>query len=177
MYERMPSERMPSDLIAIAYPDQSAVERAREGLRKGVAEGLIDVEDVVVLIRDEDGTLDVRQGSTGVTSATAGGAIAGGLIGLLFFAPLFGMAAGAVGTREIWKSMFGEAGVTEGFVEELSAHLDPGSAAMIMLVREMDVEGLLARLEVQGHVIQTTLSAHVETQLAAALAAAKSAGP
>ena len=48
--------------------------------------------------------------------------------------------------------------MTEGFVEELSEHLDPGGAAMIMLVREMDLERLLARIEVQGHVIRTTLS-------------------
>ena len=44
-----------SDLIAIAYQHQDAVERAREGLRKGVSDGVIDVEDVVVMIRDEDG--------------------------------------------------------------------------------------------------------------------------
>ena len=67
-----------SDLIAIAYPQQDAVERAREGLRKGVADGVIDVEDVVLMFRDEDGTVDVRQGSTGVASATAGGAMLGG---------------------------------------------------------------------------------------------------
>jgi uncharacterized membrane protein len=165
-----------SDLIAIAYPDQSAVEGAREGLREGVKAGVIEVEDVVVLIRDEDGALDIRQGSSGLTSATVGGGMAGGLIGLLFLAPLFGMAVGAVGAREMWKSMFGDVGVTERFVEELSEHLDPGGAAMIMLVREMDLDAVLPRIEVHGHVIRTTLSAEAESKLDAVLAAAKSDG-
>lgn len=162
-----------SDLIAIAYPHQDAVERAREGLRKGVSDGVIDVEDVVVMFRDEDGTVDVRQGSTGVASATVGGAMFGGLIGLIFLAPLFGMAVGAVGGRAAWKSMFGDVGVTESFVKELSEHLAPGGAAMIMLVREMNVDDTLARIEVPGHVIRTSLNAEVEAQLDAALAAAK----
>ena len=160
-----------SDLVAIAYQDEAAVERAREGLRAGVRAGAIDVEDVVVLIRDEDGALDVRQGSTGLTSATVGGGIAGGLIGLLFLAPLFGIAVGAVGSREMWKSMFGDASVTEGFVEELSEHLPPGAAALIMLVRKMDLEATLARIEVPGHVIRTTLSPHAESRLNAVLSA------
>jgi uncharacterized membrane protein len=164
-----------SDLVAIAYPDQDAVERARDGLREATRAGVIDVEDVVVLVRDEDGTLDVRQGSTGLTSATVGGGIAGGLIGLVFLAPLLGIAVGAVGTREMWKSMFGDVGVAEGFVEELSENLPPGGAAMIMLVRDLDVEAALPRIEVGGHVIRTTLNPHVESQLETALAAAKSA--
>jgi hypothetical protein len=47
-----------SDLIAIAYPDQEAVERARENLRQAVTDDLIQVEDVVVLIRKEDGAFE-----------------------------------------------------------------------------------------------------------------------
>lgn len=58
-----------SELIAIAYPDKATVERARENLRSGVSEGLVEVEDAVVMFRGEDGTLEVRQGGTGVGGA------------------------------------------------------------------------------------------------------------
>jgi uncharacterized membrane protein len=57
-------------------------------LAEGVKEGLVDVEDAVVIVRDEDGTFDARQGHTGVGGAGAAGAIRGGLIGLIFLAPL-----------------------------------------------------------------------------------------
>jgi uncharacterized membrane protein len=90
-----------SDLVAIAYPDEGAVTRATANLAEAIREGLIEVEDVVVIVRDEDGTVDVRQGSTGVGAAAGGGAMWGGLIGLIFLAPLLGMAAGRqVGPKE-----------------------------------------------------------------------------
>jgi uncharacterized membrane protein len=46
---------------------------------------------------------------------------------------------------------------------------------MIMLVREIDQEGALARIEVHGHVFRTTLSAEAESKLDAVLEA-KSSG-
>jgi uncharacterized membrane protein len=163
-----------SELIAIAYPDKATVERARENLRQGVSEGLFEVEDAVVMFRGEDGTLEVRQGSTGVGGAALSGAVSGGLIGYLLMAPLFGIAAGALAGGAIWKSMFGDAGVAEDFVKELSANLEPGRGALIFLAREIDPEKVLPRIREQGHLIQTSLSPAVEAQLASAL---ESAGP
>ena len=63
------------------------------------------------MIRDEDGKVDVRQGSSGVGKAAAGGAVWGGLIGLTLLAPLFGMAVGAAAGGVMWKSTFGDVGV------------------------------------------------------------------
>jgi uncharacterized membrane protein len=160
-----------SDLIAITYSDAAAAERARENLRKAVNDGVVQVEDVVVMSRDEDGKLEVRQGSSGVVPATAGGAMAGGLIGLVFLAPLFGMAVGALGAGAAWKSMFGDVGVAHGFVDELSRNLTPGAGALLILLREMDLDEIVSRIEERGHVVQTSLNEEVEAQLDAALAA------
>jgi uncharacterized membrane protein len=162
-----------SDLIAIAYPDEAAVERARARLADGIKDGLIDVEDVVVMVRSADGTVDVREGSRGVGAAAAEGAVWGGLIGLIFLAPLFGMAVGVVAGGAAWKSAFGDVGVAEGFVDELRESLTPGSAALVLLVREMAPEKVLPHIQEHGHVIQTSLSDRVEAQLDAALAAAR----
>src|SRR5215213_2691672 len=160
-----------SHLIAIAYPDQASVQRAGENLQKGAREGLIEVEDSVVMLRDENGKLEVREGSTGVGGAALSGAISGGLIGYLLMAPLFGIAAGAVAGGAILESMFGDAGVAEDFVQELSESLEPGRAALILLVRGLDPDKVLPRMKEQGHVIKTSLSAEVEAQLDAALGA------
>jgi uncharacterized membrane protein len=165
-----------SELVAIAYPDEAAVTRAKGNLAEAIHAGLIDVEDAVVIVRDEDGTVDVRQGSTGVGPAAVGGAMWGGLIGLVFLAPLLGMAVGALAGGAVWKSTFGEAGVAESFVDGLRESLTPGSAALVLLVREMAPEKVLPQIREHGRVIQTSLSDKVEAQLAAALAAA-SGGP
>ena len=44
-----------SDLIAIAYPDQATAERVRGRLVEGVKEKIIEIDDAVVLTRDDDG--------------------------------------------------------------------------------------------------------------------------
>jgi len=162
-----------SELIAISYPDQAAAERAREHLRQGASAGLIKVEDVVMMFRDEDGRLEVRQGRSAAESGAMGGAISGGLIGYLLMAPLFGIAAGALVGGAVWKSMFGDAGVAEDFVKGLSEDLEPGRAALIILTTEFDPEKVLPEIKEQGHLVQTSLSAEAEEQLAAALAAAE----
>jgi len=58
----------------------------------------MEIEDLVVVERREDGTVKLHQPSLAGIGA-AGGAMWGGLIGLIFFAPLFGMAAGAGAVR------------------------------------------------------------------------------
>jgi uncharacterized membrane protein len=166
-----------SDLIAIAYPDQAAVERARDRLRKAVADGVIQIEDSVIMIRDDDGKVDVRQGSTGVGKAAVGGAVWGGLIGLTLLAPLFGMAVGAVAGGVMWKSTFGDVGVAQSFVDELSESLPPGGAALILLVRAMKPEKVIPRIKEHGRVIQTSLGEEVEAQLDAALGASTPSDP
>jgi uncharacterized membrane protein len=162
-----------SELIAIAYPDQATVERARENLRKAASDGVVQVEDAVVMFRGDDGKLEVRQGGTGVGDAALAGAVSGSLIGYLLMAPLFGMAAGALAGGAVWKSMFGDAGVAEDFVKELGEHLEPGRAALVFLVRELDPEKVLPQVREHGHLIQTSLSSEIEAQLDAALEAAK----
>jgi uncharacterized membrane protein len=78
------------------------------------------------MVRDEGGEVEVRQGSTGVGMAAFGGAMWGGLIGLILLAPLFGMAAGAVATGAAWKAAVGDPGVAESFIDELRQSLEPG---------------------------------------------------
>jgi uncharacterized membrane protein len=163
-----------SDLIAIAYPDESALERARDNLVEGIKEGLVDVEDVVLIVRHEDGTFDVRQGGTGIGAAAVGGAMWGGVIGLIFLAPLLGMAIGALAGGAAWKSVVGDPGVAQSFIDGLREQLPPGGgAALVVLVREMQPEKVLARIREPGQVIQTSLSSEVEAQLDAALASAE----
>ncbi len=161
-----------SELIAIAYADEAAVDRATANVAEGVEKGLLEVEDMVVVVRDEDGTVDVRQGSTGVGTAAVGGAMWGGLIGLVFLAPLLGMAVGALAGGAVWKSAFGDEGVAESFVDELRESLTPGSAALVLLVRQVTPEKVLPHIREHGRIIQTSLSDKVEAQLDAALAAA-----
>src|SRR3954465_2456344 len=84
-----------SNLVAIAYPNRETAEQVRRTLIEMQKEHLIEMEDMVVVTRDEGGKVKLHQSMSVAGAGAAGGALWGGLIGLLFLAPLVGMAVGA----------------------------------------------------------------------------------
>jgi uncharacterized membrane protein len=161
-----------SDLIAIAYPDQATAERVRGRLAEAIKANVIELDDAVVVTRDQDGKVKLHQSASPVGAGAAGGALWGGLIGLLFFAPLLGMAVGA--TAGAAGGAMADYGVDDKFMKELGEKLTPGSAALIVLVRSMTPDKILPNIQEQGHVIQSSLNNEAEARLDEALAAAGS---
>src|SRR5689334_13102107 len=84
-----------SDLIAVAYPDRPTAENVRRKLAELMTQHVIELEDAVVVTRDEQGKVHLHQTVRPAAQGAAGGALWGGLIGLVFLAPLLGMAVGA----------------------------------------------------------------------------------
>jgi uncharacterized membrane protein len=157
-----------ANLIAIAYPDAATAEQVRAELGRASKEYLVELHDAVVVEHDPQGKIKLHQayGTTGV--AAAGGAMWGGLIGLLFLAPLFGMAIGAASGAIAGKMT--DAGVNDDFMKQLGAKLPPGGAALIALGRSDAPDRVLERLRpFGGEVIQTSLSDEDEARLRAAL--------
>jgi uncharacterized membrane protein len=161
-----------SDLIAIAYPDQATAERVRGRLAEAVKAKIIELDDVVVVTRSDDGKVKLHQATSTAGAGAAGGAVWGGLIGLIFLAPLLGMAVGAASGAA--GGAMADYGVDDRFMKDLGEKLTPGSAALIVLVRSMTADKVLPNIQERGHVIQSSLSNESEAQLNAALAAAGS---
>ena len=84
-----------SNLVGIAYPDAATALQVRQSLLEMQKEQLIELDDLVVVTRREDGKVKLHQAASPAGAGAAGGAVWGGLIGLLFLAPLVGMAIGA----------------------------------------------------------------------------------
>jgi len=156
-----------SNLIAVSYPDKATAEEVRNELLQMTEEKILELDDIVVLTRDADGKVDIHQPSrTG--AGAAGGALVGGLIGLLFFAPLLGMAFGAAGGA--LGGTMSEGPINEDFMRQLATKLEPGKAALIVLVRKSTPDKVLPRLgNHDGHVLQTSLSDADEARLRAAV--------
>jgi uncharacterized membrane protein len=159
-----------SDLVAIAYPDLNTARQVAANLDQAQKAHLISLEDAVIVERQADGKVKLHQPSMAGVGA-AGGALWGGLIGLIFFVPLFGMAVGAASGAIA--GHFSDRGVDDEFMKQLGAELGEGKAALILLVREVTVDKILPEIKIPGTVIQTSLSNEDETQLQAALDAAK----
>jgi uncharacterized membrane protein len=162
-------ENSMSDLVAIAYPDLATAQQVVSNLGEAQKAHLIELEDVALVEHREDGKVKLHQASLAGAGA-AGGALWGGLIGMLFLAPLVGMAIGAASGAAAGAAS--DAGVDDKFMKDLGAKLQPGGAALIVLVRKMNVEKILSEISVPGEVVQTSLGNDDEDALRGALAAA-----
>jgi uncharacterized membrane protein len=158
-----------SDLVAIAYPDVATAQEVAGNVAQLQKSHEIELDDMVVVERKGDGKVKLHQPSlTGVGAAS--GALWGGLIGLIFLVPLFGMAIGAAAGAA--GGALSDAGIDDKFMKQLGDELEPGGAALLLLVREVSVDKVLPKIKVPGKVIQTSLDDESEQRLADALAAA-----
>jgi uncharacterized membrane protein len=155
-------------LVAIAYPDTETAEKVRAELIQATKEQLVQLADAVVVERQADGKIKLRQAVSTTGAGAAGGALWGGLIGLLFLAPLLGMAVGAATGAVAGKAT--DVGVDDNFMKELGDKLEPGAAALIALGRSEARDKLLDRIKPYGgEVIQTSLDKEQEERLRSAL--------
>ncbi|MCF6467809.1 DUF1269 domain-containing protein [Nonomuraea sp. MG754425] len=161
-----------SNLIAIAYPDVDTAMTVRDRLAQMQKENLITLEDAAVVERKQDGRIKLHQATSMAGRGAAGGALWGGLIGMLFFMPLLGMALGAAGGAA--GGALTDAGVDDDFMRELATKLEPGTAALFLLVVRSTPDKVIPQIaEHGGHIIQTSLSREEEEQLRATAKAVK----
>lgn len=155
-----------ADLIICAFPDEATAVAAGEALVLLQKRHLIEMEDVVVVTRDEEGQVRLRQSVNLVRGGAIGGGLWGTLVGLLFLNPLAGAAVGA-GAGAI-AGRFADMGINDGFLRDVGHSLDKGGAAVGMLVRKITVDKVFAELEPfrnKGRVIHTSLSHEAEARL------------
>lgn len=160
-----------SDLVAIAYPDLATAQQVAANAARAQQSHELELDDMVVVEHREDGKIKLHQPSLAGAGA-ASGALWGGLIGLIFLMPLFGMAIGAASGAAA--GALSDYGVDDKFMKSLGTELEPGTAALILLVRKASMDTILPKIEIEGKIIQTSLGNDQEEQLAAALASAGS---
>jgi uncharacterized membrane protein len=165
-----------SDLIAIGYRDLATANAARDKILDLQRQGLITIRDAAVVEARRDGKIQLHQGASLAGVGAAGGALWGGLIGLLFFAPFLGMAVGAAAGAITGK--VSDVGVDDRFMKDVGAALQPGSAALFLLVDQITVDKVIAEMEpyhFEGRILRSSLSSEAEQRLREAVEAARMA--
>jgi uncharacterized membrane protein len=155
-----------SDLIAIAYPDVETARTVAGNLGEASKGHLVDVDDLVIVEHRDDGKIKLHQPSLAGVGAL-GGAAWGGLIGLLFLVPFFGMAVGAASGAAA--GALSDSGVDDNFMKGLGTELSPGHAALVALVRNVNTDKLLDEVKIPGKILRTSLDDDAETRLREAL--------
>ncbi|MGN8119999.1 DUF1269 domain-containing protein, partial [Labrys sp. 22185] len=142
-------------------------------------EYLVDLEDAVVVTRNAEGKVHLKQSinltGIGASSGLLSGALWGGLVGLLFLNPLAGFAiGGAVGAGVgALSGSLADYGIDDDFIKSLGQTIPNNSSALFVLVRKVQPEKVLAEFSgLKGRVIKTSLSPEQEQKLQEALSAA-----
>jgi uncharacterized membrane protein len=161
-------------LVVIGYDSELKAEEVRLALLKMQKEYLIDLADAVVVVRDEQGRVKLRQ----LYNLTAAGAMSGGfwgtLVGLIFLNPLFGLAVGAAAGA--LSGALSDVGIDDSFMKKLAETLPPGGAALCVLIRQMTSDKVVDEIkQFGGSVIQTNLCHENESKLREALATVQNA--
>jgi uncharacterized membrane protein len=156
-----------ANMVAIAYDDLDTAHKVVGELGHLVKEHSLELDDAVIVEHKEDGQVKVHQPSMAAAGA-ASGALWGGLIGLIFLAPLVGMAIG--GASGAAAGAVSDYGIDDNLLKELGEKLEPGNAAVFVLVRQATADKVLPELsKFGGHVIQSSLSDEQEQTLQEAL--------
>ena len=153
-----------SNLVVIGFDDETTAFAMRAELAKMQKEYLIDMEDVVVVTKDEKDKVKLHQAVNLTASGAVGGGFWGMLIGMVFLNPLLGAAVGA-GAGAL-SGKLADIGVSDDFMKELGQTLTPGTSALFVLVRKATPDKVLEGLKgFKGKIIQTSLTKDKEDEL------------
>jgi uncharacterized membrane protein len=157
-----------SDLVAIVYPTEAKAEEVRQRLFALQKEYLINIGDAVIATKTEAGNVKLNQ----IMNTTATGAVSGSfwglLIGVLFLNPVVGMAIGAASGA--LGGALTDVGINDAFMKDLSGSLQPGNAALFVLVHKITADKVLKEIEgYGGTVLKTSLDESKEQLLRDAL--------
>lgn len=159
-----------SDLVVFAFEDDVTAYEMRASLAKLQKNYLIEMEDIVIVHKNDKGKVKLDQW----VNVAAQGAVSGGfwglLIGMLFLNPLIGTAVGA-GAGALGGATT-DLGINDIFMKEVGQTLKPGTSALFVLLRKITADKLIeAMKEFEGRatVLQSSLSQEKEDALRASL--------
>ena len=157
-----------SNLVVVTFDNMDKAAELREALREVEAGEHLSLDDSAILVKDEDGKIDVQDE---IHSGKKVGLIGGGIIGLLI-ASVFFPAAGLIAvTVAVARAARGaSAGIDPEFIKGVIEDLGPGTSALFLLVREADPDYALAVLKrYRGKVFHTSLPADAELRVREAM--------
>lgn len=165
-------------LVVLGFDGIGSADDVLNKLRGLKAQHLIDLEDAVVVERDAEGKVHIKQAVNltrlGAASGGLSGAFWGMLVGLLFLNPLAGMAIGAgagAGAGALSGSLM-DYGVNDEFVKKLADTIPNNSSALFVLVREVTIDKVTAEIRPWNpRLLNTSMTSEQEAKLVEALKA------
>ena len=156
-----------SELIVLGFKDRATADNVVPELQTLQSEGLLQLSDWARAIRNQDGKIDMRQGTSTTGIGAAGGALWGMLVGLLFLMPLAGLALGAASGAVMGKLT--DVGIDDKFIKDVSKQITR-HLGLSLYVEQATTDRVVERLkQYRPAIIRTSLSRTAEEQLRAAM--------
>jgi len=157
-----------SDLVVIVYPTLEKAEAVRSELLELQKEYLITLDDAVIATKTDDGKIKLHQMVNTTAAGAASGSFWGLLVGMIFLMPVVGVvigaASGALG------GLLADFGINDKFMKDLAESIQPGNAALFVLIRQMTGDKVLEHMKGTGGVVlKTSLDNEKEAALRAAI--------
>jgi uncharacterized membrane protein len=140
---------VPVDLYIATYSDENAAQEDYDGLKRLVKEDVIDIDGMVLVSRDSEGKINVKDSAHDVGKGSAIGLVGGAVVGLIFPPAVLGSAliGGGVGAAVgALKSRHDKKEIKK----EVEDVLPPDSSGIAVLIEEKwvgEVEKSLSKAE------------------------------
>jgi uncharacterized membrane protein len=165
-----------AELVVIAFPNEAKAEEIRRKILAMQKEYLIELGDAVIAVKDNQGHIKLNQLLNTTAAGAVSGAFWGSLIGLIFLMPVVGAAIGAASGALGGKLT--DIGINDKWMKDVAAAIQPGTAALFLLIRKVTTDKVLEGLRGEGGtVLQTSLDHTKEAALQEALAGIQAATP
>ncbi|MGH3322469.1 MAG: DUF1269 domain-containing protein [Streptosporangiaceae bacterium] len=155
-------------LVVLGFDSKAKAEEVFNLGSELAREELVDLDDAALAWRDDEGKVKIQQAMPLTRAGAASGALWGTLIGLLFLAPVAGLAVGAA-TGAVGGKL-SDVGIHDDVIKRIAGTLQPGRAAVFALVRSSTPDRVRAALRPYNpEVIHTSLTKDDEAELVRSL--------
>ena len=157
----------PVEVFIAAFDNEEQAGTALRDLRAMDSEGSIELIDAAVIVRRADGKVRFEE-----TADPSGrkwakrGAIAGGLVGLIFPPSLLVTAAVGAAGGGIWGKLR-DKGLQDSDLEGIGQSLEPGNSAIIAIAEDRMIERLQRGMEGYRQLVRHALSAEAAATIVA----------
>lgn len=164
-----------SHLIAVMFDTREEAQGVRMEFGRMSREHLVDLEDSVVVYRDEKGRVKLDQSVRLTGPAAASGMFWGLLIGLLlsipFGGPFLPLITGAFGAGfGALSGKLHDYGIDDDMMKQVGREIEQGRAVLFVLVRDATMDRVLDELApYEGRVLKTSFPRELEEELHRAL--------
>jgi uncharacterized membrane protein len=157
----------PMQLFVATFGDEGEAKQALEDFQAMDREGSIELVDAVVIVRGADGKVKFEETADPSGKKWAKrGAIAGGVVGLIFPPSLIASAVVGGGLGGIWGKIR-DKGFKDEDLESIGKSMDPGTSAIIAIAEDRMIERLQNALEGYDRIAKHAVSAEAAAAISA----------